>query len=345
MPLKKEQIETLRRELETATRPLFFFDDDPDGLTAFLLLYRYKKEGHGVMVKTVPCLDTSFLRKVEEYQPDKIFVLDVPSIEQDFIDKAKVPIFWIDHHQPRTNTKVYYCNPRVHDDADNRPTNYWAYQVVQQDTWIALVGCIADWYLPEFSKDFPELVPKNIKRIEEALFTTKAGTLARIFSFILKGKTADIMKSIKVLTRIYDPQEILEQKTAQGKFIYRRYEQMNKEYQVLINSIGKNNIEGDILFFTYHESKTSMTSDLANEVQYRFPDKVILMCREYGGEMKCSLRAQFLDLAKVIEKSLVGINGYGGGHMHACGACIKIEDFERFKENLKENIDKELKKK
>lgn len=345
MPLKKEQIETLRRELETAARPLYLFDDDPDGLTAFLLLYRFKKEGHGIIVKSLPCIDTSFLKKVEEYQPDKIFVLDVPSMDQEFIDKVKVPIFWIDHHQPQNNSKVYYCNPRVHDDADNRPTNYWAYQVVQQDTWIALVGCIADWYLPEFAKEFPELVPSTINRIEDALFTTKAGKLARIFSFILKGKNDDVMKSIKVLTRITDAEEILEQKTPQGKFIYKRFEKMNKEYEVLLNSIGENNISGDLLMFSYQQNKTSMTSDLANEVQYKFPDKVILMCREHGGEMKCSLRAQFIDLAKILEKSLVGIQGYGGGHKHACGACIKNSDFERFKENLVENIAEALRTK
>ncbi|MBI3033125.1 DHH family phosphoesterase [Candidatus Woesearchaeota archaeon] len=343
MSLQKQQIETLRKALEDSVRPLFFFDDDPDGLTAFLLLYRFKKEGHGVIVKSLPCIDVSFLKKVEEYQPDTIFVLDVPSMDQDFIDKVKVPIFWIDHHKPQNNTKVYYCNPRVYDDTDNRPTNYWAYQVVQQDTWIALVGCIADWYLPEFAQEFPALVSDNIKRIEDALFTTKAGKLARIFSFILKGKNDDVMKSIKVLTRITDAEEILEQKTAQGKFIYKRFEKMNKEYEALLGGIGKNNIIGDLLFFSYQQNKTSMTSDLANELQYRFPGKVILMCREHGGEMKCSLRAQFLDLAKVLEKSLVGIEGYGGGHKHACGACIKSEDFERFKESLKENITYELK--
>ena len=345
MALTDKQISTLRHELETAARPLFFFDDDPDGLTAFLLLYRLNKEGNGVMVKKVPCLDISFLRKVDEYSPDKIFVLDVPTIEQEFINKAKVPMFWIDHHKPQKNTNIFYCNPRVNDDNDNRPTNYWAYQVAKQDTWIALVGCVADWHLPEFKNQFPDLIPEEVNDIQVALFTTKAGKLARIFSFILKGKTADVNKAIKVLTRIKDYKEILEQTTAQGKFIYKKYEQINKEYELLIEGIGDHNVEGNILFYRYNEQKHSFTSDLSNELQYKFKDKVIMIARVSHSEAKCSLRAQFLELDKVVEKALVGIDGYGGGHKHACGACIKEHDFERFKKNLREIIDEALKKK
>ena len=95
--LPEKQINEIREELQNCKRPLFFFDDDPDGLSSFLLLYRYVREGSGVVIKTIPNIDNKFLRKVEEYQPDKIFVLDVAKIEQDFIDTVKIPIIWIDH--------------------------------------------------------------------------------------------------------------------------------------------------------------------------------------------------------------------------------------------------------
>ncbi len=241
MALTEKQLQGIREELESSFRPLFFFDDDPDGLCSFLLFYRLIKEGKGIVVKSSPNLDEKFLHIVEEYKPDKIFILDKPLVSQDFLDKIKVKVIWIDHHAPVKRKKVTYYNPRINNDADNRPTAYWCYKIADQDLWIAMVGIIGDWHLPVFSKEFsklyPKLLPKKIAKPEEALFKTEIGRLARIFSFILKGKTQDVMKYVKILTRIKSPYEILKQTTAQGKFIYKRYEKINKEYQELLSQI------------------------------------------------------------------------------------------------------------
>jgi len=82
----------------------------------------------------------------------------------------------------------------------------------------------------------------------------------------------------------------------------------------------------------------SFTSDLSNELLYRYPDKVIIIAREKSGEMKCSLRARNYSLPPIIEKSIQGCRGYGGGHEHACGACIAVEDFDRFLENVSQEL-------
>jgi single-stranded DNA-specific DHH superfamily exonuclease len=68
---------------------------------------------------------------------------------------------------------------------------------------------------------------------------------------------------------------------------------------------------------------------------YKHPEKVVIIAREKSGEMKCSLRSgKNVVLAKMLEKALVGIEGYGGGHEQACGAVIKKEDFKQFLINL-----------
>ncbi|MCH7534910.1 MAG: hypothetical protein IH948_04060, partial [Bacteroidetes bacterium] len=113
MTLTPEQYRQIKDELDNCKNPLYFFDDDPDGLSAFLLFYRYKKEGHGIVVKTHPKLDIRSIPKVQEYDPDKIFVLDVARLEQDFIDNAKKPVVWIDHHGPYERENVKYFNPRL----------------------------------------------------------------------------------------------------------------------------------------------------------------------------------------------------------------------------------------
>lgn len=341
MALSTAQIKQIRDHLDNCKRPLFFFDDDQDGLCSFLQLYRYKNEGQGIIVKTHPKLGTVFVQKVREFQPDKVFILDVAIVEQEFLDEMKVPVLWIDHHGPFERDNVKYFNPRVSNWEDNHPTSYMCHQVVDQDLWIAALGCIADWFIPsfidEFRKEFPDLIDKPYKTPGDIIYNSKLGHLIRIFSFVLKGKAGDVMKSVKVLARIKSPYEILNRESAQGRFIYKRYEQANKLYEPLLKDILKNleKTEDKLFVYAYKDDKSSFTSDLSNEAIYRYPDKIILIGREKNGEMKCSLRSSKIILPPLIEKALAGLNGYGGGHEHACGLNIKTADFEEFLKKFK----------
>jgi len=340
MALTEEQINEIRTELETSFRPLFFFDDDPDGLCSFLLLYRKIREGKGIVVKSSPELDEKFLKQVHEYQPDKIFILDKPMVKQEFIDGAKIKIVWIDHHEPVNMKNVKYYNPRVNDDKDNRPTSYWCYKIADDDLWIAMVGILGDWFLPVFSQEFtklyPRLLPEDIKKPEKALFETEMGKLVRIFSFILKGKTQDVLKYIKILTRIDNPEEILMQTTSQGKFIYKKYEKTNKQYEEILKDVKVT--EDKIILYIYKDDKMSFTADLSNELLYKYPDRIIIVGREKSGEVKCSLRSTNIKLPIIIKNALKDVEGYGGGHEFASGACIKKKDFEQFIDNIRKQI-------
>lgn len=341
--LTEKEVTRLRDELETAKNPLFFFHDDPDGLASFLLLYRKAKEGRGVCVKAFPELTTAFLHKIEETEPDKIFVLDIAMVDQDFIDNAKAPVIWIDHHTPIKREKASYFNPRLQQEHLNVPASYLCWQVVQQDIWIAMAGCVSDWFWPgfaeEFRKKYPLLLPESINCVEDALFKSQLGELVKILSFNLKGATSEVNKTIKVLTRIEHPDEILKQQTPKGRFIYKKYEKIEKMYLALKQRALSQVKKGPLLVFTYSEDNLSLTKDLANELLYLYPDKVIVLGREKSGEVRCSLRAgRQINLQKALQKALEGIGGYGGGHEQACGAAIKQEDFARFLEQLKQAL-------
>lgn len=344
MALSSAQIRQIRDNLDNCQKPLFFFDDDQDGLCSFLQLYKYKKEGKGIIVKTTPKLGTVFVNKVKEYGPDKIFILDLAVVEQDFLDEMNVPVIWIDHHGPFERDNVKYFNPRVSKWEDNHPTSYMCHQVVQQDLWVAAIGCIADWFIPpfidDFKKEYPEMIDRPYKRVGDIIYNTKLGLLTRIFAFVLKGKTNEVMKSIKVLIRIESPYEILKQETAQGKYIYKRYETANRMYEPLIKDVLRTAEKSNekLAVFKYADDRTSFTSELSNEAIYRFPDKIIMIAREKNDEMKCSLRSSKIVLPPLVEKCLVGLEGYGGGHEHACGLNIKTRDFEEFLRRFREMI-------
>lgn len=339
--LSDKQINQIRDEIEHCKRPIFFFHDDPDGLCSFLLLYRHIHEGKGVVIKTKPNIGEMFAAKVEEYGADKVFVLDVAMVEQGFIDRVKVPVVWIDHHNPLERQNVRYFNPRIN--GENIPPSHICYKALESDMWIAMVGCIGDWYMPDFKDEFctkyPDLLDKSVKKAEDALFNSKLGHLIKIISFNLKGKTQEVMKSAKILTRIETPYEIIGQTTPRGAFIHKRYEKVNKVYDELLKKALKKKAKDKILLFSYAEDKLSLTKELSNELVYKFPDKLIIIAREKSGEMKCSLRSgPGLEIPPILEKALAGIEGYGGGHEHACGAVVKKEDFKQFLENLKNEI-------
>jgi len=343
MALQESDYKKIIEELDMCKRPLFFFHDDPDGLASFLLLYRYKKEGHGTIVKTSPRIDDKFLRKVEEYQPDKIFVVDIAMIEQEFIDTVKVPIVWIDHHEPQDRDRIMYFNPRVEKRTDNLPASYLCYKAVNQDMWVAAVGCIGDWFFPPFAdelrKKHPGLLPEDITKPEDALFNSPLGKLVIYLSHIIKGKTSDVMKAVKILTRIKDPNEILEGTTPQGLFLKKRAEKIEQDYQeILKHALSKVDAEDKFLIYIYKDDKMSFTKELANELLYRYPKKKIIVGRERNDEVKCSIRGTGLNLPSIVQAALVGVEGYGGGHEYACGVCVKKGDFDRFVDEFKKEI-------
>jgi hypothetical protein len=235
-----------------------------------------------------------------------------------------------------------YFNPRVENKEDNVPVSYWCYKTSEQDMWISMIGCIGDWYWPdfadEFKKKYPDLVPESVKDAETALFETELGKLITILGFSLKGTTKDAMKCAKIWTRIKTPYEVLNQETPAGKYLYKIYEQVNHEYANLLKKALEKEKEGKLILFEYQAGKISLTKDIANELLHRHPDNIIIIAREKGDEMKMSIRSKTIVLTKILEKALEGIEGYGGGHEYACGANIKTKDFAQFIENFKKQL-------
>jgi single-stranded DNA-specific DHH superfamily exonuclease len=343
--LKEKEIDKIKEELFSCQKPVFLFHDDADGLSSFLLLYRFIKEGYGMVVKSRPSVDEKFAEKVISYEADKIFVLDIAILKQEFVDLVKLPVIWIDHHAPTNLDKVTYFNPRLHKSDIVYPVTNVCYDITQEDIWIAMAGCVGDWHLPYFKKEFcekyPDLLDENITDPSKALFETKIGKLAKIMNFILKGSTKEAMQCVKIFTRIQSPYEILNQETPQGKFIYQRFEKINKSYELILGDIKKHVKEDErFLIYTYHDNKMSFTGELSNEMLYLHPNKIIVIGREKSGEMRMSLRSKGVHLPSAINGALIGIEGYGGGHEYACGACVKKEQFDSFIEKLRKEIEK-----
>jgi len=332
-------LEKIHEIIEKSQNPLIFFDDDPDGLCSYLLIKKHFGKGHPVVVKSSPELDISYLKKVKEYSPDLVIILDKPILPQDFIDKVDVPIVYIDHHPVNDIKGVNYFNPLIKDKNDSRPTTYWCYKLTNENLWIATIGAVADHSLEtikEFNKEFPELciITDNAQKV---IYETSLGKLIKIFSFILKDPHYKVLQYVNIIEKIKSPEELLEKSSQNAREIIKIYERVNREYQELLKKASEPQ-ESKLHLFLYVSGKISFTNDLASELQNKFKDKMILVGRERNNMVKMSLRYLRGDMRKILEKSLEGLDGFGGGHKEACGAHINSGDFREFIERLESYI-------
>lgn len=338
--LTEKQINEIRHHLEKAQNPLFFFDNDPDGLASFLLLRRYLGRGKGVAIKSFPDLNVSYARKLYELNPDYVFVLDKPAVAEGFFNEVKeanIPLVWIDHHnvEKPENKDIYYYNP-YHNDKTSEPVSYLCYKIAnrKEDVWIGMIGTIGDGFFPDFAEEFgkkyPDLWGEKIKKASQALYTTEIGRIARILGFALKDRTSMVVAMLKFLSVAKSPYDILDEEKARS--ILQRFKQVNVKYSRLIDK-ARNFVKGNLLFFQYG-GDLSLSADIANELFFLFPDKLIVVAYIKGAKANVSLRWE-KDVREVTLNSLKGLEGAtGGGHEHATGAQVSVEDLPKFRENL-----------
>ena len=155
--LTKSQVSQIREHLDRAQNPLFFFDNDPDGLCSFLILRKFCEKGKGVQVKSYPSMNKDYFRKVSELGADYIFILDKPLVEKDFFeeaDKNNIPVVWIDHHnidRKEIPDFVHYYNPLFNKKKTNEPVTHLCYQISERkdDTWLDIICCKSDKFFSE----------------------------------------------------------------------------------------------------------------------------------------------------------------------------------------------------
>ncbi|MFH1503429.1 MAG: DHHA1 domain-containing protein [Candidatus Diapherotrites archaeon] len=345
--LTTNQIQEIREHLNKAQNPVFFFDNDQDGLCSFLLLQKYIGRGKGFPIKSSPALIKDYFRKVEEFNSDYIFVLDKPEISEEFfekVEKVNIPIVWIDHHdidRQKIPSFVNYYNPLFGKEKSNEPTTLICYQVSQkkEDAWIGILGCISDNFVPDFYKEFSKNYPDlsvNSKEAFDIFYGSEIGRLARILGFALKDRISNVIQMIKFLMNAKTPYEILEE-TPKNKIMHNRFEEIDKKYNKLILK-AKKMASGNLLIFKY-AGDTSMSSDIANGLKYLFPEKAIFVIYTKG--IKANISGRGKGVRNLILKVIEGLeNSTGGGHENAVGAQIRKEDIEEFERRIKDLVRK-----
>ncbi len=350
--LNQKQIEEIKEHLEKAQNPVFYYDNDADGLCSFLLLRRYLGRGKGVVVRSFPDLNAQYAKKAEELKADYVFILDKPVISNDFfqeIEKMQIPIVWIDHHDIEeekergkfTNLFRYNWARNKGKDKSDEPVTYWIYKIVgkKEELWIAVMGCIADHYLPDFvdnfEKEYSDLWGK-VKEPFEAYYETEIGKIAQALGFGLKDSTTHIVQLQNFLIGCKNPREVLAEVDKNAAF-RQKYKDIMRRYQSLLKR-ALENVQDKIIFFEY-SGDLSMSSEIANNLCYLYPNKYVIVVYRKGIVSNISMRGK--NVKKILEISISSLEeAFGGGHEDAVGARIKSRDIGKFREKVESYIEK-----
>ena len=340
--LTKAQLQEIKDHLETSQNPLFFFDNDVDGLMSFLILRRAINRGKGIPIKSFPDLKEQYIKKVEELNPDAIFILDKAELSKEFseqVQQKNIPIIWIDHHETKTPKeiieKTFYYNSLP----SAEPTTYIAQKIFdnQDDLWLAIIGCIGDAYMPDFANKFseqnPELLSPKLKPFD-ALHSTEIGKIIRMLNFGLMDTITNVITLIKYLFKAKNAHDILEENHFTRQ-LHKRYNELNKLFNKQIEKAESSlNQKSKILFFSY-AGNTSMSSEISNKLYYNHKDKLIIVAFRRPEKINISIRGK--NALEITKKAIENIeDATGGGHQEATGVMIPVDKLEQFKENIEQ---------
>ncbi len=339
--LTSQQLEEIRNQLERSQNPLFFYDNDADGLCSFLILRRALDRGRGVAIKSFPDLKAQYNHKVKELNPDLIVILDKAELSKEFANHAEelgIPILWIDHHESKTPQETIQKTSYFNSIPTAEPISYIAQKIFNrpQDIWLSIIGCIGDVYMPNFADKFseenPDLLPSTTDAFT-ALQGTTIGKLARMLNFGLMDTTTHVVQLTKYLFKATGPYDLLEENSSTKQF-HKRTNQLTQFFNTQIEKAESHfNKNSPILFFTY-SGNTSMSSEIANHLSFLHQDKTIIVAFLRPEKANISIRGK--SALKITKELIENIpDATGGGHIEATGAMVPIHNFPKFKENIK----------
>ncbi len=342
MPLLStlDEVRTLLKEFQN---PLFLFDNDPDGLCSYLLLRRFVDCGTGVPIKSFPELTPEYLSYVSQYSADAIVILDKPLVSKAFLEEAhalSIPVLWIDHHDVETHAlpkNVSYYNPLRTAKPENIPTTALAFMISRRnsDLWLSVVGSIADHYIPAWYDDFLVAYPDLSIPTEdpfEVYYTTPLGTIVKLFSYGLKDKTSTVAETIRFLETVRTPYDVFSE-SEENTTLHARFSVIDKRVKDLVQkAIASYDPALRYLLFEYG-GDLSVSSDVSNELSFRFPDTLIFVCYRNAGFVTVSARGtKVRDFVVPLIEAIPTASG--GGHENAVGARFPTESFGYFKERV-----------
>lgn len=331
--LDEKKIGDLKKLLEESVNPLFLFDNDPDGFCSVLILLKNFEKGHCLPIKSFPNIDTNLFDRIDDLSPDKIFILDKPFTDIEFLKTMKergIQVIVIDHHSIDINPELESLAKFFSSFPSSEPTSFICQKIMNNKNteWISLIGCIYDVFMPDFierfQENYPEMIDPNMD-IAKVRYSSEIGKITILLSLALKSSNQTVQNMIELFLKMSGPKEILIE-NEENKYIHRKFNQLNRLIEKNIKKIK----EYPKLVFLEYSGEYSLSSDISNLLFFKHPKKFIVVCYKKYDSVNISIRGEGArSFTENVVKSLE--NSTGGGHDVACGLRIPYELFGEFK--------------
>jgi hypothetical protein len=91
-------------------------------------------------------------------------------------------------------------------DGEEYPTSLAAYNIVNDNLWLCIAGCISDYYYPEDLVERLRLENTSLiddkNSIDSIHYETNLGRIIDILSFSMKGTVKDALSLIRILMKV-----------------------------------------------------------------------------------------------------------------------------------------------
>ncbi len=275
---------------------------------------------------------------LREDKPDLIMILDLGNEFYEVIAKMskKVPIAIIDHHvlhgcENFGRAKLF--NPHIFINASPPASliSYFLFKKIRSVNnleWIAAIGVVGDKE-EKLCEDFLKEVYGKYRLTYKSILK-----LACLIDAGEAYKDGGYRVSIDTLLEANNPHDILKEKLKSAKELHNYRRILEDEIEKMVKKCEREYklLEGNIMLCEV-DSKYHIRGDVANILQERYPDRIIITYRRRNGKITLSARARYVNanLAETIRKAIAGFkNCRGGGHARAAGAEIQEKDFEVF---------------
>ena len=198
--------------------------------------------------------------------------------------------------------------------------------------WVAACGLVGDSGFPG-SKKFVKSVMVKYNIIPAAdMFGTSIGRAANYINSAGAVTPDRTKQAMRILKKAKHPKDVLQSELA--SFATELQEERNKQIKLFKKNV---EVHGDLMICVL-ESKYKIKSAVITSLSYGdYQDKTLIIVQKQGDYYNISARRQdrkvaVNDLLENATKDLESASG--GGHAPAAGGVVRVEDFDKFKENL-----------
>ena len=289
-------------------RILVFYHYDLDGLISAILIEKFLKNKDIEFKPSTLNLNNFKSSYLDEY--DLIIFLDLATSYKFLGEK----VFIFDHHEIEEKYKRYLnvINPKKYNKEVCYPTSKIVYDLIKDESFLHLflIGFISDGCE---SEDFLKKFEEKYKTSRKVLFNIVKYLEAYL---VLKGyKGSEYLFNFLKFDYSFE--------SLKRKYYYFRqyYIKLMEEVNRLVEGVDE---IGNLVFLEVNSKIPAILSYLANFLQDKYKDKIIIVYSKKNSEYVFSARSpKQINLMEVFEKVKKEIEVSFGGHKSALGGRVK----------------------